>query len=115
MTNAFFKLILTKGRESYLPEISKEFLNQYKSLIGLTTVKLTTATPIEESNLTQIKSKLISSKETAKDVEIITAVDPKILGGFILQIGDKLFDNSIAFKLNQIKKNISNKDFINSI
>jgi F-type H+-transporting ATPase subunit delta len=115
LTSAFLTLILKKGRESNLPEIAKEFLNQYKSLIGLTTVKVTTATPMDEANLAEIKSRLVASKETAKDVEIIATVDPSIMGGFILQIGDKLYDNSIAYKLSQIKKSVSNKDFIKSI
>lgn len=115
LTSAFFTLILKKGRESNLPEIAKEFLNQYKTLIGLTTVKVTTASPMDEASLSDIKSRLVASKETAKDVEILTKVDPSILGGFIIQIGDKLYDNSIVHKLNQVKKNISNKDFIKSI
>lgn len=115
MTLAFFNIVLKKGREFYLPEISKEFINQYKQLIGLTTVKLTTATPMDANALSIIKQKLIASSETAKDVEIETSVDPEIIGGFVLKIGDKLFDNSISHKINQIKKNISNKDFIKSL
>jgi F-type H+-transporting ATPase subunit delta len=115
LTSAFLTLILKKGREANLPEIAKEFLNQYKALIGLTSVKLTTATPVDEANLAEIRSRLVASKETAKDVEITTAVDPSIIGGFVLQIGDKLYDNSIAHKLNQIKKSVSSKDFVKSI
>lgn len=115
LTYAFFNLILKKGREASLEDIAKNFITQYKQLIGLTSVKLTTATPIDAANLASIKAKLIASKETAKDVEITTAVDPEIIGGYVLQIGDKLFDNSIAHKLHDLKKNISNKEFIKTI
>jgi F-type H+-transporting ATPase subunit delta len=115
LTNSFMTLILKKGREAYLPEIAKEFTKQYKALIGLTSVKLITASPLDEANLAVIKSRLIASNETAKDVEITTSVDPSILGGFIFQIGDKLYDNSIVHKLNQIKKSVSNKDYIKSL
>jgi F-type H+-transporting ATPase subunit delta len=112
LTNAFFNIVLRKGRETYLPEIGKEFITQYKKLIGLTTVTLTTATPVDAGNLADIKTRLLASKETANDVEIITVTDPEIIGGFVLQIGDKLYDNSIAFKLKQIRKSVSNKDYI---
>jgi F-type H+-transporting ATPase subunit delta len=115
LTSAFMTLILKKGRESYLPEIAKQFIAQYKTLIGLSTVKVTSAIPLDEATLTEIKTKLIASKETAKDVEVIVAVDPKLLGGFVIQIGDKLYDNSILHKLNQVKKNISNQDFVKSL
>ena len=112
LTNAFLTIVLKKGRETYLPEIAKEFINQYKVLIGLTTVKLTTATPMDAANLAEIKKRLISSSETAKDVEIITNVDKDIIGGFVIQIGDKLYDNSIAYKLKQIRQSVSNKEFV---
>lgn len=115
LTNAFFTIVLKKGREMYLPEIGKEFMAQYKTLIGLTTVTLTTATPVDAANLASIRSRLLASSETQKDVEIITKTDPEIIGGFVLQIGDKLYDNSIAYKLKQIRKSVSNKDYIKEI
>ena len=65
---------------------------------------LTTATPVDAGNLADFKTRLLASNETAKDVEIITKTDPEIIGGFVLQIGDKLYDNSIAYKLKQIQK-----------
>ena len=112
LTNAFFNIVLRKGRETYLPEIGREFVTQYKKLIGLTTVTLTTATPVDAGNLSDIKTSLLASEETAKDVEIITKTNPDIIGGFVLQIGDKLYDNSIAYKLKQIRKSVDNKDYI---
>jgi F-type H+-transporting ATPase subunit delta len=114
LTSAFMTLILKKGREGYLPEIAKEFMVQYKSMIGLTPVKITTATPLDDANLAEIKAKLMSSKETAQNVEIVSTVNPELLGGFVIQIGDKLYDNSIAHKLKQLKKSISNQDFVKS-
>jgi F-type H+-transporting ATPase subunit delta len=115
LTSAFMTLILKKGRESNLPDIAKDFIRQYKELIGLSSVKITSAVALDEATIADLKTKLIASKETAKDVEVITAVDPKLLGGFVIQIGDKLYDNSILHKLNQVKKNISNQDFVKSL
>ena len=45
-TNAFIRIILNKGREGYLPEIADEFVNQYKEIKHISTVKLTTAAPL---------------------------------------------------------------------
>lgn len=106
-TMTFFNIILNKGREEFIPAISNAFGSQYKKLKGISTVKLTTASPISEANLEAIKAKLLSSNETDKHVEIETAVDPSIIGGFVLEIGDKLYNDSIAYKLSQMKKNFN--------
>jgi len=103
-TLGFLNIIMNKGREEYIPAISNEFEAQYKLMKGISEVKLTTATPISEANLSSIKAKLLSSNETSQEVEIDTIVDPSILGGFIIEIGDKLYNDSIAYKLSQMKK-----------
>lgn len=103
-TLTFFNIILNKGREEYIPAISDEFDAQYKQMKGISTVRLTTAAPISEANLSAIKSKLVASSQTDEQVEIETVVDPEILGGFVLEIGDKLYNDSIAYKLSQMKK-----------
>ena len=103
-TLGFLNIIMNKGREEYIPAISDEFEAQYKLMKGISEVKLTTATPISEANLSSIKAKLLSSNETSQEVEIDTIVDPSILGGFIIEIGDKLYNDSIAYKLSQMKK-----------
>ena len=115
MTLSFFNVILNKGREEYIPAISDSFTEQYKSHKGISSVKLTTAAPISESNLASIKSKLLSSSETDQSVEIETEVDPSIIGGFVLEIGDKLYNDSIAYKLNQLKKDFKGNTHTSSM
>ncbi len=103
-TLGFLNIIMNKGREEYIPAINNEFEAQYKLMKGISDVTLTTATPISEANLASIKAKLLSSNETSQQVEIETVVDPSILGGFIIEIGDKLYNDSVAYKLSQMKK-----------
>lgn len=111
LTKAFFDIILKKGREMYLPEIAKEFLNQYKERQGISEVTLTTATKISDEALDKIKSKLLGSDVTAKTLEIDTKVDESIIGGFIVQVGDKLIDASVAHKLRELSKSMTNKEY----
>lgn len=54
MTSAFIKIILNKGREAYLPEIADEFVNQYKEIKHISTVKLTTAVPLAAETISRI-------------------------------------------------------------
>ena len=111
LTKAFFDICLRKGREGYLPEIAGEFLNQYKRMKGISSVKLTTAAPISAATIESIKSKLLASEVTDQSVEIETNVDESLIGGFVVQIGDKLIDASVSHKLAQLAKSMTNKKY----
>ena len=114
ITSTFNKLLLSKGREFYLPEIITAFIDQYKVYKGIHMVKLTTAVPVSEELKKTIVDK-ISADKSLKNIELVTAVDEKLIGGFVLEIGDELVDASIAFDLRNIKKQFQNNDFIYKI
>jgi F-type H+-transporting ATPase subunit delta len=104
VTMGFVRLCISKGREPLLPEIATEFLADYKRLQGITEVKLTTAAPLSTAAVDAIKAKLMGASSTAKNVEISTAVNPNLIGGFVVEFGDKLYDASVAAKLADLKK-----------
>jgi F-type H+-transporting ATPase subunit delta len=104
LTMAFLNLIINKGREQYLPEVATEFISQYRAKKGISSVKVITATPMSDGALEAIKSKLMASKETDKSVEITTEVAPDLLGGFVIEFEDKVYDASIAHKFEELKK-----------
>lgn len=107
MTMSFMDILLTKGREMYIPEIATEFLAQYKAMNKISTVKLITAKPISDAALAAIKAKLVAGNELENDVEIETSVDEDLIGGFKLEFNDKLYDASVAHQLNQLKKSFA--------
>jgi F-type H+-transporting ATPase subunit delta len=111
LTSAFTRLLVTKGREGELPEIITSFIKQYKQYKNIHVVKLTTATPVSE----EVKNALIGRVKQTSDmqnIELETIVDPSIIGGFVLQTGDKLVDASIAYELQEISRQFENNDFI---
>lgn len=108
LTMEFFKIIIRKGRESLLPEIADEFLSQYRALNNITAVKLTTATVLDDAALESLKSKLKSTGAVTDKMDITTVVDKSIIGGFIVEIGDKIIDNSVAHKLKSLSNTILN-------
>ena len=72
---------------------------------------MTTATPVSDA----VKSSIVEQvKKTSnfKNIELEEVVDPNIVGGFILQAGDKLIDASIAYDLKAISRQFENNDFI---
>lgn len=108
MTMAFTKIILTKGREEFIPEICEEFINQYRSIKNITTAIVTSAAPLKEETLEKIKNKIRSEMtQGGGTVEIETKVDASLLGGFVIEVGDSLYDASVATRLNKLKKELT--------
>jgi len=114
LTTAFNALLVGKGRESVLPEIITAFISQYKQHKNIHIVKLVTAIPVSDS----VKSAIINQVKKAggiENVELVESVDPDIIGGFVLQVGDKLVDASISYNLRTIARQFENNDFIYKI
>ncbi len=108
LTLAFLDQTIKKRREAILPQILKEFDRQFNQLNNLTEVTLTLPGPTDEDIIQKIKTKLEHSGLTTNRVSIKTSIDPSIIGGYIIQFGDKRFDASVAFKLEQLKQTFSN-------
>ncbi|HPK09609.1 MAG TPA: ATP synthase F1 subunit delta, partial [Saprospiraceae bacterium] len=85
LTYAFFNIVLNKGREAYLPYIANEFVNQYRDLRGITTVKITMASQLSDDSLDAIKKKILDSNISANSLEVTTEIDPSIIGGYIVE------------------------------
>lgn len=113
-TNLFFNILAKKGRESFLPEIVTSFLHQYKKHKKVSEITITTAKPLTESALATIKSTLLQSDVTDSEVEITAKVDPDLLGGFVIEMEDKLYDASVAHKLKQVRKQFLENKYIKS-
>jgi F-type H+-transporting ATPase subunit delta len=111
LTNAFIRLLIAKNRESDLPEIINTFVDQYKEKKGIQIVTLTTAVPATD----EVKKAIVDQvRKTSnyKTIELEEKVDPTIIGGFVLQAGDKFIDASVAFELREVSRQFENNDFI---
>lgn len=115
LTLGYLHLLVNKGREAYIPEIAAEFVIQYKILKNITTVRLTTAAPVGEALLSDLRQRLLASGVTAANLDLETKVDPALIGGFLLEFDNRRYDASVAHKLDELKaqfsKNLYVKEF----
>jgi F-type H+-transporting ATPase subunit delta len=114
MVKSFISLLIRKGRESNLPEVVSAFMDQYRVHKNIYTVHLTTATPVSDT----VRNAIIAQVKKAggfDNIELQEKVDESLIGGFVLQVGDKLVDASIAYDLKAIAKQFENNDFIYKI
>jgi F-type H+-transporting ATPase subunit delta len=114
MTKAFSHLMIRKGRESNLPEVAAAFITQYKIKKDIYTIKLATAATLSDDLKNAIVNQ-IRATSNMQNIELETSVDEKLIGGFVLQAGDKLIDASIAYDLKNLAKQFDNNDFIYKI
>ena len=63
---------------------------------------LTSATPLSQKNIDEILKSTNLVKTTSLDLK--TIIDPEILGGYILRVGDHQIDASVKAKLSRVKK-----------
>lgn len=107
----FNRLLISKNRESILPEIITAFITSYKAHKNIHIVKLTTASPVSDA----IKNEIIEQvKKSAgyENIELVATVKEELIGGFILQTGDQRVDASVAYDLKYIARQFENNDFI---
>ncbi|MBN8701439.1 MAG: ATP synthase F1 subunit delta [Bacteroidetes bacterium] len=110
ITKEFIEIIVRKKREEHLGIIAESFVNQYREQKKILTAVVTTAIGLDDSIRTKVLELI---KKSAKgEVEIQEHVDKDIIGGFVLRVGDKQIDASIARKLKQLASNFSDNPYV---
>jgi len=111
LAQGFIKLLVSKGREDSLPEIATAFVQQYKQMKNIKSVKLTTAGPVTEDLKKAIWNK-IEAILPGVQVELTEEINPELIGGFVLQMEDKLFDASVRRDLHDIKAQFTKNIYV---
>jgi len=101
-TESFLLFVVEKGREDILHEIFKEFINLRNKKEGILRAKIVSAVQLDDSLKKKITSKL--EKETEKIVQSSFFVDEKIVGGFVAELEDKVYDASVRHQLKLLRK-----------
>lgn len=105
-TKSLFGLLLQNKRFENLEAIAVKFAELYDQYKGVEVAYVTTATALTPELETKVLSKI--KELTNKEVTIENIVNPEIVGGFIIRIGDKQFNASISDKLSQLKREFTN-------
>jgi F-type H+-transporting ATPase subunit delta len=104
----FLLLLIDKRRETLLPAILEEYGQLTDELRNICRVEVTTAMPLNDVQKQSFIAKL--SGITGRNVELLTAVDKKLLGGAVLQIGDRRIDGSVLSHLDRLKAVLLKKE-----
>lgn len=94
-------LLLRRGRIKSLAKVAAEFRSLYQRQEGITPATVTTALALEADELRAIGQRL--ERQTGGRIELSTEVDPAILGGLIVRLGDRLIDGSVRGRLERLR------------
>jgi F-type H+-transporting ATPase subunit delta len=98
---SFLMLVVSKHRIQYLLSMADEFQQLVKEDQGIVEARLITARSADQTLVDQIRQEL--EKSSGKKVEIRLEIDPPLIGGIVVILGDKIIDRSIRYQLGQLK------------
>jgi len=100
----FIQLLIDKRREGYIGVIMEEYVEMAEVSRGVRTAELFSAQEVDEAVMTALIDKL--SKATGKTIRLKVSVDPSLIGGIKLKVGDQVIDGTVAKKLQLLKEDL---------
>jgi len=113
ITLGLFHLLQDNKRIAMLHSIAKQYAIIYDFDKRMQVAKVTTAVPLTKEIETKILAKIVDL--TGDNANLENEINPAILGGFILRVGDMQYDASISNYLNELKKEFDNSHYISKI
>ena len=101
----FLVIIIEKDRYRDLDAVLTYFIDRVKEKKHIGVAFVTTAVALDEATQTKIVKRLLETTGY-ETMEMHYSVDPSIIGGMIIRIGDRVIDSSITTKLNELKKQL---------
>lgn len=100
-TFTIFEIITRKNREEILPALAEEFKNQYAVIKGIQKATVSSVVPLTEMQR-QSFIKVVADA-TGKTIDLVEKIEPNLIGGYVLRVGDRQVDTSVRKKLNDLK------------
>lgn len=101
--------LVDKRRETILADIADAYTKLVYEARGIVEAHVRSAMPLTEAESARLAAAL--KKRSGKDIVLTQAVDPTLLGGLVVQMGDTLLDGSVKRQLAEMKDALMNADF----
>jgi F-type H+-transporting ATPase subunit delta len=100
------RLLVSRGRFGLLPQIARVFGEMLDEHRGVVRAEAVTAVPLTDDERRAIVERL-RAVTGARDIRLQSQVDPSIIGGLIVRIGDRLIDGSTRSRLIQLRRRLA--------
>ena len=110
MTMRFFTILTEKNREAAIEGIGPEFTAQYNVMQGIQSAEVTSATPLSPAARAEMQA-LVAKQTGRAQVELTEKVDPELIGGFVLRVGDNQIDDSVRTSLRRMRTSLQENSY----
>jgi len=100
LTGNFLRVLAANRRLAALPAVITQFEAQLAAKRGQVAAEVTTATPLSDTQRAALTASLIQAGHA--NVRLVEKLDPALLGGLVVKIGSRLYDNSVRAKLQRL-------------
>ena len=97
-------LLIRRGRIEELPRLAAEFRRLDNARQGITLATATSALPLDPDEIQALTEQL--ERLTGGRVELDVQVDPSLLGGLVVRVGDRLIDGSVRGRLERLRNQL---------
>ena len=101
----FLELLIEKHRMPVLFRIRRQFDERWQDEHRLLPVQVTSAVELDDATVERIKKSI--GEQTDRQIELTTEVDPDILGGIVLRVGNSILDASIRNRLETLRHKVA--------
>lgn len=101
----FLELLIEKHRMPALMRIRRTFDRLWQEHNRLLPVQVTSAVELDERTVSQIGDRI--AEQTGRKVDLTARVEPDILGGIIVRVGNSVLDASIRHRLDKLRRHVA--------
>lgn len=101
----FLEALIERHRMPEVFRIRERFDKLWDAEMKVLPVQVTTAVPLDEATVASIGERI--GRETGNRIQLTSVVDPDVVGGMVLRVGNTVLDASIKSRLNQLRKQVS--------
>lgn len=102
----FLNIVVDKDRQNDLIPIFEYFIQRVKEYKKIGSVSVTSAVELKADQKSRLEKKLLATTSYV-ELEMNYQVDPALIGGMVIRIGDRVVDSSIRTRLYGLKKELS--------
>jgi F-type H+-transporting ATPase subunit delta len=100
----FIRVLVEEERVELAPQVAELFERRRANAAGVVTVDVTSAFPLNESERTRISESIAARVGNACEIE--TFLDPQLIGGAVIKIGDSVIDLSLRRRLSELAQDL---------
>lgn len=101
----FLKLLIENHRTPVIFRVRREFDRLWREENKLLPVQVTSAVELDQATVSQIGDRI--AQQTGRKIDLSAAVEPDILGGIVVRVGNSILDASVRNRLEQLRKQVA--------